>query len=124
VGADEQREVASGSTVGDKAAAGRGQRDLDRGAVVEPVGPAATDGSRLFRFRFGTAGKRAPMSYQQRKCKFEVYQGRDGSWYWHLKDTNGLKIADSGQGYSSKERAVEGIQNVCSCCQNGEIVYV
>jgi uncharacterized protein len=59
-----------------------------------------------------------------RKCHFEVYQDRQNHWRWRLRDTNGRIIADSGEGYTTKQGAIAGIQNVCSCCQNADVVDV
>jgi uncharacterized protein YegP (UPF0339 family) len=63
------------------------------------------------------------MSYQ-RKCKFQIFKGNDGQWYWRLRATNGQIIAVGGEGYRHRDDAVKGIQDVCACCQNGEIEYV
>lgn len=56
------------------------------------------------------------------QCHFEVYRDSAGEYRWRLRDTNSKIIADSAEGYSSKAGAEAGIQNVCSCCQNGVIV--
>jgi len=45
-------------------------------------------------------------------AKFEYYLDRAGNWRWHLKAPNGLIIADSGQGYSSRLDCLEGIRLV------------
>lgn len=33
------------------------------------------------------------------RAKFEVYQGGDGHWYWHMKSGNGRIVATGGEGY-------------------------
>ena len=43
---------------------------------------------------------------------FEVYEDRAGKWRWRLVHDNGNVLADGGQGYSSKRRAVDGIESV------------
>ena len=43
---------------------------------------------------------------------FELSEDRAGKWRWRLVHDNGNIIADSGQGYSSKRRAREGIASV------------
>ena len=43
---------------------------------------------------------------------FEVYEDRAGKWRWRLVHDNGNVVADSGQGYASKQRAVSGIESV------------
>ena len=46
------------------------------------------------------------------KASFEVYEGTDGKWRWRLAHDNGNIIADSGQGYSSRQAAEKGLRSV------------
>jgi uncharacterized protein YegP (UPF0339 family) len=43
---------------------------------------------------------------------FELYQDRAGEYRWRLRHNNGNIIADSGEGYSSKAGAENGIRPV------------
>jgi uncharacterized protein YegP (UPF0339 family) len=43
---------------------------------------------------------------------FELYEDSAGDWRWRLVHDNGNIIADSGQGYSSKQRAKDGLESV------------
>ena len=43
---------------------------------------------------------------------FELYQDRAGEYRWRLRHENGNIIADSGQGYTTKANAKNGIQSV------------
>ncbi|QLH79650.1 DUF1508 domain-containing protein [Halosimplex rubrum] len=43
---------------------------------------------------------------------FEVYRDSAGEWRWRLVATNGNIIADSGEGYNSKQGAKRGIDSV------------
>ena len=43
---------------------------------------------------------------------FELYQDRAGEYRWRLRHQNGNIIADSGEGYSSKANAENGIRSV------------
>ena len=43
---------------------------------------------------------------------FELYEDRAGEFRWRLRHQNGNIIADSGEGYSSKASAVNGIESV------------
>lgn len=43
---------------------------------------------------------------------FELYEDNAGKWRWRLVHDNGNIIADSGQGYSTKRRARDGIKSV------------
>lgn len=44
--------------------------------------------------------------------KYHVYQDTGGKWRWRLKAANGQIVADSGQGYTSKQACKEGIDIV------------
>jgi amphi-Trp domain-containing protein len=43
---------------------------------------------------------------------FELYRDSADEWRWRLLHDNGNIIADSGQGYSSKQKAKQGLQSV------------
>ena len=43
---------------------------------------------------------------------FELFRDRAGEYRWRLRHQNGNIIADSGEGYSSKANAENGIQSV------------
>lgn len=46
------------------------------------------------------------------KPAFELYQDRADEWRWRLVAENGNVIADSGEGYASKQGAERGIESV------------
>jgi len=43
---------------------------------------------------------------------FEVYEDAAGAWRWRLVHDNGNVIAEGGQGYTTKRRALTGIESV------------
>ncbi|WP_442908253.1 HVO_2922 family protein [Halobacterium sp. KA-6] len=43
---------------------------------------------------------------------FHVYEDEAGQYRWRLVHRNGNIIADSGEGYSSKQKAKQGLQSV------------
>jgi uncharacterized protein YegP (UPF0339 family) len=43
---------------------------------------------------------------------FELYKDKAGEYRWRLRHENGNIIADSGEGYSTKANAENGIQSV------------
>jgi uncharacterized protein YegP (UPF0339 family) len=43
---------------------------------------------------------------------FELYQDRAGEFRWRLVHQNGQIIADSGEGYTTKANAINGIESV------------
>ncbi|MFC7058182.1 HVO_2922 family protein [Halovenus salina] len=43
---------------------------------------------------------------------FELYEDDAGEWRWRLVHDNGNIISDGGQGYSSKQKAKQGLQSV------------
>jgi uncharacterized protein YegP (UPF0339 family) len=46
------------------------------------------------------------------KARFELYEDRGGQWRWRLRHRNGNIIADGGQGYSSRQKARQGLESV------------
>lgn len=44
--------------------------------------------------------------------KFEIYKDASGSWRWRLKAANGSIVASSGESFSSKEAAQNGVDVV------------
>lgn len=56
------------------------------------------------------------------KATFEVYEDNAGQWRWRLKHDNGNIIADSGEGYATKQKANEGIQSVKANAADADVV--
>jgi len=52
---------------------------------------------------------------------FELYQDRASEWRWRLVASNGNIIADSAEGYASKQGAKRGIQSVKRSAPDAEI---
>jgi hypothetical protein len=57
-----------------------------------------------------------------RNAVFEVYEDRGGEWRWRLVAPNGNIIADSAEGYASKQSAKRGIESVKRSVPEAEIV--
>lgn len=53
--------------------------------------------------------------------KFEVYEDKAGKYRFRLKASNGQVIA-SGQGYSSKDSCIKGIESVKKNAADATIV--
>jgi hypothetical protein len=45
-------------------------------------------------------------------AKFEIYKGKIGDYRWRLTHTNGQVIANSGEGYTTKVNAINGLNSV------------
>jgi uncharacterized protein YegP (UPF0339 family) len=45
-------------------------------------------------------------------AKFEVYKDKAGDYRWRLRTQNKQVIASSGEGYSSKQSCLDGIESV------------
>ena len=43
---------------------------------------------------------------------FELYEDRQGEFRWRLVHRNGNVIADSGEGYATRQKAEQGIRSV------------
>jgi uncharacterized protein YegP (UPF0339 family) len=44
--------------------------------------------------------------------RFEIYKGNIGDFRWRLKHSNGHVIANSGEGYTTKVNAINGLNSV------------
>ncbi|SIR64739.1 hypothetical protein SAMN05421858_3103 [Haladaptatus litoreus] len=53
---------------------------------------------------------------------FELYQDAADEWRWRLVASNGNIIADSGEGYASKQGAQRGIRSVKTSAPDAQIV--
>lgn len=52
---------------------------------------------------------------------FEVFQDNAGEWRWRLVAANGNIIADSGEGYQSKQGVKRGIDSVKRSAASAEV---
>jgi hypothetical protein len=52
---------------------------------------------------------------------FELYTDKADDWRWRLRHDNGNIIADSGEGYASKDKAKQGIRSVKTNAPDAEI---
>jgi amphi-Trp domain-containing protein len=46
------------------------------------------------------------------KATFQLYEDNAGQYRWRLRHDNGNIIADSGEGYASKQKAKQGLESV------------
>jgi hypothetical protein len=53
---------------------------------------------------------------------FEVYEDRSGKYRWRLVHDNGNIIADSGEGYATKQKATQGIESVKQNAPGADVV--
>jgi len=54
-------------------------------------------------------------------AKFEIFKGKIGDFRWRLIHTNGQVIATSGEGYTTKVNAMNGINSVKENVANASI---
>lgn len=61
---------------------------------------------------------------RQYDLKLEVFQGRDGQWYWHIKAGNGRTICQ-GEGHKRRRVAILAAKNVIDKIRTREVlVYI
>jgi uncharacterized protein YegP (UPF0339 family) len=53
---------------------------------------------------------------------FHVYEDKSGQFRWRLVHDNGNIIADSGEGYASKQKAKQGLQSVKDNAPDADVV--
>jgi hypothetical protein len=46
------------------------------------------------------------------KATFELFEDAQEQWRWRLRHENGNILADSGEGYASKQKAQQGLESV------------
>lgn len=59
---------------------------------------------------------------QPAKALFVIYKDKTGEWRWRLLAPNTRIIADSAEGYSTKEGAIEGIKDVKRYAPDAEVI--
>ncbi|MBB6647966.1 HVO_2922 family protein [Halobellus ruber] len=107
-------------------ALGRGERvpvDEEQTVTVDP--PADTDFEVDVEREDDTVSVEIEMEWEEEagdvetgtaasKATFEVYEDAAGQWRWRLEHRNGNIIADSSEGYASKQKAKQGLESVRS----------
>jgi amphi-Trp domain-containing protein len=107
-------------------ALGRGERvpiDEEQTVTVDP--PADTDLEVDVEREGDTVSVALEMAWEEAegdvetevvasKATFEVYEDSAEQWRWRLKHRNGNVIADSSEGYASKQKAKQGLESVRS----------
>jgi amphi-Trp domain-containing protein len=107
-------------------ALGRGERvpiDEEQTVTVDP--PADTDLEVDVEREGDTVSVELEMAWEEAegdvetevvasKATFEVYEDSAEQWRWRLKHRNGNVIADSSEGYASKQKAKQGLESVRS----------
>ena len=58
------------------------------------------------------------------KATFEVYQDHAKSWRWRLVHDNGNIIADSGEGYATRQKCEQGLASVKRNAPDADVVNV
>jgi uncharacterized protein YegP (UPF0339 family) len=58
-----------------------------------------------------------------RKATFEVFRDNADEWRWRLVASNGNIIADSGEGYQSKQGVERGIESVKRSAPDAEVQF-
>lgn len=56
--------------------------------------------------------------------RFEIFQDNADEWRWRLVAANSNIIADSGEGYASKQGAQRGIKSVKTNASRARVVVV
>ena len=57
------------------------------------------------------------------KATFELYEDSAGKYRWRLRHRNSNIIADSAQGYASRQKAMQGLRSVQSNAAGGAVVF-
>jgi len=60
-------------------------------------------------------------TFETANARFQLFRDRSGDWRWRLRHANGNVIADCGEGYSSRQKAEQGLQSVKSNAPGAEV---
>ncbi|RJX49614.1 HVO_2922 family protein [Halonotius pteroides] len=52
---------------------------------------------------------------------FELFVDSADQWQWRLAHTNGNIIADSGEGYASRQKCTQGLKSVKQNAANADV---
>jgi len=87
----------------------------ERDATDEPSDTPTTDS--------GSSDGRAEQASEagDSQATFEVYRDRADEWRWRLVHDNGNIIADSGEGYSTRQNAEKGLRSVKKNAPGGDV---
>lgn len=58
------------------------------------------------------------------QATFELYEDADDEWRWRLVHDNGNIIADSGEGYASRQKCLQGLRSVVTNAPGAPVVEV
>ncbi|WP_262179422.1 HVO_2922 family protein [Haloarcula laminariae] len=58
------------------------------------------------------------------KATFEMFEDKAGKYRWRLRHRNGNVIADSAQGYASRQKAMQGLRSVQTNAAGGAVVLL
>jgi uncharacterized protein YegP (UPF0339 family) len=85
----------------------------DNGNVIADSGEGYASKSNAERAMAGVREHAASADYLKiDPAGFELYRDKAGKWRWRLVHENGNVLADSGQGYASRQKARQGIDSV------------
>ena len=56
------------------------------------------------------------------RATFELFADKGGKWRWRLVHDNGNIIADSGEGYATKQKAKQGVESVKNNAPGADVV--
>ncbi len=56
--------------------------------------------------------------------QFEIYRDEAEKWRWRLVHPNGNILADSGQGYATRQKCLQGIESVKSNVSDASVERV
>jgi uncharacterized protein YegP (UPF0339 family) len=94
----------------------------DNGNVIADSGEGYSSKSNAKRAMAGVRDHAASADYLKiSPAGFEVYRDKGGKWRWRLVHENGNVLADSGQGYASRQKARQGLDSVRNNAADAEV---
>jgi len=93
--------------------------DVDIGVVVDQVGDDVTLGIEM---AWTDEDAVIDTDATASKARFEQYVDADDDWRWRLVHQNGNILADSAEGYASKQKATQGLDSVKTNAPGAHVV--
>lgn len=91
----------------------RRERDRLESELEEARGAGATAADRSEALEADLAELEAQLdSLRASQAQFELYEDTAGEYRWRLRHRNGTILAVSGEGYSSRSKAIDGVNSV------------
>ncbi|WP_324665975.1 YegP family protein [Haloarcula sediminis] len=124
-----QESAAEATASAEQASERAEQADAERSELAEELVDSESAREDLSELLDATEGEldsaqAAIAAAMESKATFEMFADKAGKYRWRLRHRNGNVIADSAQGYASRQKAMQGLRSVQSNAAGGAVVLL